>query len=377
MQTIRINKRNTGITALTAGLLALLMIAGSTRVYALPRFASLTGAKCQSCHIDPAGSGMRQTIGNRFGQEELPLPGWLEGFEPGDASNLIANLLGIGADFRTLYYYVQRPDGTSTNSLYQMQGDLYVNATISRRISIYLNKGLYSGFQAFGLLSVLPARGFIKVGKFVPNFGTHFDDHTVAVRRETGFTPEDVSNRYEKTGIELGIAPGPFFFSSGIYNALNNDVGGSDKAFLARAEGMFSLDEGTNLGLGSSVFITKTPTGDSRKIYGGFGSFSFSKITLLGEGDFIRTEGGAARTTGLAGYIEADYTLTQGLDLKLAYDYFDPDIKVKTGSTSKYIFGVEFFPFPGVEVRPVYRFVKDKPVEVRNDELDVMVHFYL
>jgi hypothetical protein len=354
-----------------------ILLISSSKVAALPRFASRAGAKCQSCHIDPAGSGMRGLIGNRFGQDDLPVPGWTEGFDAGDLANLIPNLLGIGADFRTLYFAIQRPDGTSTNSIYQMQGDLYLNATITRRISLYLNKGLYSGFQAFGLLSVLPAHGFIKVGKFVPNFGTHLDDHTVAIRRETGFTPEDVANRYEKTGVEVGVAPGPFFLSTGVYNSLNNDLASNDKAFLARAEGMFRLGEEMNLGLGGSVFFSKTPTGDSRKLYGGFGSFTYSRVTIFGEGDVIRTEGEPQGISALAGYVEVDYTLTQGLDLKVAYDYFDPDLNIKSGSTSKYILGVEFFPFPGVEVRPLYRFVKDQPVDIKNDEFDLMVHFYL
>jgi hypothetical protein len=32
---------------------------------------------------------------------------------------------------------------------------------------------------------------------------------------------------------------------------------------------------------------------------------------------------------------------------------------------------------PGVEIRPVYRFVKDEPVDVKNDEFQLLLHFYL
>jgi len=56
----------------------LLVFAGST-AGALPRFATLSGTKCSSCHVDPAGSGMRQAFGLQYGRENLPVPAWSSG----------------------------------------------------------------------------------------------------------------------------------------------------------------------------------------------------------------------------------------------------------------------------------------------------------
>ena len=42
----------------------------------LPRFASRTGAKCQSCHVDPSGGEMRQAFGVQYGRDDLPVPAW-------------------------------------------------------------------------------------------------------------------------------------------------------------------------------------------------------------------------------------------------------------------------------------------------------------
>jgi hypothetical protein len=50
---------------------------------------------------------------------------------------------------------------------------------------------------------------------------------------------------------------------------------------------------------------------------------------------------------------------------------------VKSGSTSRYSIGAEFFPIGGVEVRPVYRFIIEDPVDVKNNEFDVLFHIYL
>ena len=353
----------------------LLVFAGST-AGALPRFATLSGTKCSSCHVDPAGSGMRQAFGLQYGRENLPVPAWSSGTGIEDVSNVIANFLSVGADFRTLYYVVQRPSAPPLSSFYQMQGDLYLDFALARRVSVYFNKGLYNGFQAFGLLTILPARGFIKAGKFVPNFGTRLDDHTAFIRRLTGFTPEDASNRYEKTGMEIGLSPGPLTFTAGVYNSLGNDAqAGTAKAYLGRVEGMFSFTDKFNLGLGANAFTTRTVAGTKEDLYGAFGSCNIGKLVVFGEVDYLHTP--ALRTTGFISYVEMDYPLVTGLDLKLAYDFYDPSIDLKSGANSRYTVGVEFFPLPGVEVRPLYRFVRETPVEVRNNEFDIVLHCYI
>lgn len=344
---------------------------------ALPRFSIRTGMRCQSCHVNPTGAGMRQAFGVEYGREKLPVSEWTKDFEVEDVSNVIANFLGVGADFRTLFYTIQLPDGTSTNTFYEMQGDLYINFRVARKVSVYLNKGLYKGFEAFGLLNILPASGWIKVGKFVPNFGTRLDDHTAFIRRQTGFTPEDPNNRYERTGLEAGISPGPLTVSGGIYNSVNDDFAGDSKAFLGRAEGLFHVGEKVNFGLGGDIFVTKTAAGLDRSLYGGLGSISLFNLAIFGEADYIKTKNPTGTVTGFVSYVEADYPIIQGVDLKVAYDFFDPDINLKTGSTSRYSFGFEFFPIQGVEVRPVYRLIKDKPVELHNDEFHLLVHFYI
>ncbi len=111
-------------------------------------------------------------------------------------------MLGIGADMRTLFY-----SRGSNNSFLQMEGDLYVNLRLAKKVSIFLNKGLYSGFEVFGLLNILPANGYFKVGKFLPNYGTRMDDHTTFIRTYSGFSAE--LGRPELTGAEAAISPGP------------------------------------------------------------------------------------------------------------------------------------------------------------------------
>ncbi len=43
-----------------------------------------------------------------------------------------------------------------------MQGDLYLNLRSNRQFLVYVDKGLYAVFEAFGLAKVLPLDGYLK-----------------------------------------------------------------------------------------------------------------------------------------------------------------------------------------------------------------------
>ena len=361
----------------------------TTQAVALPRFASRTGAQCQSCHVNPSGGGMRQAFGVQYGRENLPVPTWYGEFGLDDFSTKLTDFVSIGADFRTLYFYQQNPDtGTPpksvkpSNAFFQMQGNLDLSFHLAKRVVMYLAKGLYSSdtysdFEVFGLLSILPANGYVKIGKFIPNYGIKMDDHRIYVRTYTGFSPELV--RPELTGAEFGILPGPLSITGGLFNSVDGfGIGtGNDKALLGRVEGMFKATEYVHLGLGANVFTKKSAAGVRSNLYGGFGSISFESLTILGEADLMENKLEKGTTTGIVTFVEADYVVTPGLDLKLGYDFYDPDKDLKTGSKSRYTFGCEFFPIAGVEVRSLYHFVQDEPIDFRNNEFQLLVHFYL
>lgn len=363
---------------------ALLVFVTTIEAEALPRFAARTGSKCQSCHINPSGGAMRQTFGMQYGREKLPVPAWSPDFELEDFTNLLTNFLGVGVDFRTLYLYQEIPDTAggadgkkTTDAFWQMQGDLYLNLKVAKKVGLFLKKGLYSGFEVFGLLSMLPANGHIKVGKFIPNYGTKIDDHTAYIRTYTGFSP--VLGRPELTGLEAGVSPGVFTVVGGLYNAEDGfgSAASSSKAYLGRAEAIVGVSNDFNVGLGGNLFATTTSAGDHQRLYGGFASASYSDLTVFGEADWIATDLAEETQTGFVAYVEANFLVTPGVDIKAAYDFYDEDLDYKTGSVSRYSLGFEFFPIVGVELRPMYRIVVDEPRNVKNNEFHFLLHFYL
>ena len=90
--------------------------------FALPRFSVINGASCIVCHVNPTGSGLRNTHGNDVvALEELPLKRWLnKGNE--DWDGYITDNIQIGGDFRIQSYNRQQD-----HTIFPMQIDLYSN----------------------------------------------------------------------------------------------------------------------------------------------------------------------------------------------------------------------------------------------------------
>lgn len=385
---------------------ALLFFLSATDLFALPKFASRVGAKCQACHVNPTGKGMRNTFGSTYGREELPVRTYktvVDTSEEGkitvtkedvtnidDFSTNITPNFSYGADFRSLYFYEMN---NKTSSFFQMQGDLYLNLRLNRQFLIYVDKGLYTGFEVFGLAKVLPLDGYLKAGQFIPAYGTKIDDHNTFIRGGPYFPINPAiaayrqglvfGQRSEQTGIEAGIAPSIFSMQVGLFNgAPNAGLSGTGatkfKAVSVRGDATVQSEQ-INLNVGLSFYNDPNPNPTEKAtFYGGFGSLTVLKgLTLNGEFDFAKTPVAGVTTTGYMTFTELNYLLCNGVDLKLGYDFYDPNKDLKDGSNTRITIGGEFFLMSGVEVRPLYRINKEKPVEINNDEFDLMFHFFI
>jgi hypothetical protein len=361
--------------------------------FALPKFASRMGAKCQSCHVDPAGGGMRTEYGASYGREAVTLPTYKEATDLEEVSNVLNPNISIGTDVRNLSFYNQLDN---TSSFFQMQADLYLDFKLNKKFQVYIDKGLYSDFQVMGIARVLPLNGYIKIGKFLPAYGTRVDDHTYFIRGGpvgggpwAGLFPPGYptglrfGEGYEDTGFELGIAPSIFSFQAGVFDGTPGDgltgvTGTKVKAVSARGDATMQLSDDINLNLGGSFFNDPDPSGTAT-FYGAFGAISFfQSLTLTSEIDFPSLKvPGSAQKEGLMIWHELNYMVIQGLDLKLGYEFYDPDRDIKNGSFSSIVVGAEFFVLTGVEIRPLYRFNMEQPTSIPNNEAQLMFHFFL
>lgn len=358
---------------------------------ALPKFATRQGAKCQSCHINPTGKGMRSTFGATYGREELPMETFKEQIDLDEYTPSLNDFITIGMDYRTLFYYREQ---NSSSSFFQMQGDLYLDLRLNKKFRIYFDKGLYSGFEVFGLAKVLPLDGYVKLGNFVPAYGLKMDDHNLFIRSGPYFPLNTAIVSYpgglgfgqgsEDTGLEFGFNPSIFTVNVGIFNGrkggLTGTTGTKNKAVVVRAEANVQT-EIVNFNVGGSFYnLPNSTTPGKTRIIGGFGVVTVANnLTLQGEFDILTTYSSTKlkEVSGNILYAEANYLIINGVDLKLGYEFYDPNIDLKDGSVTRFTIGAELFPLTGVEVRPLYRINQEKPTEFKNNELHVMFHFYL
>lgn len=362
--------------------------------FSLPKFASRLGVKCQACHVNPTGKGMRTPFGQIYGADDITVPTWKDESFLNDFSGRITPNISIGLDMRTLAFASPR-EGTS--SVFQMQGDIYLNFELNKYVKVFLDKGLYSGFEIFALAKVLPLDGYVKAGKFMPAYGTRTDDHNAFIRggpyggslfqqsyaalaAQGYLSGLRFGERSEDTGVELGFTPGVLTVTAGVFNGapgggLTGVVASANKALALRADASFKTPVG-NVMFGGSYYNRPSASG-KESFVGAFGAYSIAgRYTLNTEIDRISLTAGGRSLSGLIFWNELNVVLATGFDLKLGYEFYDPDVDLRNGSFSRAVVGVEMFVLPGVEIRPLYRISKEEPTEISNDEFQVLLHLF-
>src|SRR5579862_1976383 len=129
----RILRWNTGGKSMPAGRtcvasLLTLGLAAAPCAFAEPYLALRTGLKCEACHVNPTGGGLRSDFGDVFAQTVLPA-------HPirGDWSlwtGEVAKVLRIGGDLRYDANFNQTPHARSTDHLQMQQGRVYAEAEV-------------------------------------------------------------------------------------------------------------------------------------------------------------------------------------------------------------------------------------------------------
>lgn len=333
---------------------------------------------------------MRNAFGQSFGRDSLSVKSWQEEYALDDFSTKLSEFLTYGADFRFLAFYQSRtnPDA-SLSSFFPMQMDLDFNLAVSKKINLYINPafGPYNRLEVFGIARILPANGYVKLGRFTPPYGLRFDDHTSFIRQATPFR----NNMGQQTGLEVGFKSGSVIAMGALTNGMRGDLDG----ILAKAV-FGKLEVHGELGpirvLAGVSSYNDVSSVEKLNLLGGYASATLmDRLTLIGDVERIRGNSSSMSVSSdlnqrnapgtdlkqLAVMMEADYELLQGIDLKLMYDFFDPNTDVKSGTAVRYSGGFEFMPMSGVEVRPLFRYTKDTILNRNTTDLQIMVHLFL
>lgn len=340
---------------------------------ALPRYTARYGQDCRLCHVNPTGGGLRNDYATGFLiPEELAATSGRRAAQ-GDAGSAAGESgspwpldVTVGADLRTLAWLQEGGTGT----VFSMQGDVYLAMTAPGDVVLYAEQGQRGGGEVFGIVRGVIPHGYLKAGRFVPDYGWRFDDHRLFSRRYL-FAAEGAEDPSGLTGsgVEVGAAAGGL---SATVAALDGEpeLGGNyaARALLRHEWG------GLRVGAGASVW-RRGGEGGGRRASGAFWYLASGPAVWLGEIDETRGQGRLGRLVTN----ELTVEVRRGLAARLVHCFQDPDRAFRDGVRYRLGAGVAWLAKPslGVQVMANRWRVDQGPAVREADRTDgeVMVYF--
>ena len=352
-----------------------------------PRFSAYTGDKCVSCHVSPTGGSMRNLYGAKYAEENLQMDVFKKLAKDTKFSPKVNDFITLGGDVRIVHFDNQVPDKPDMNSFLTMQGDLYINAKVNKILNVFVASGIEipnfpTKYEAYGMISGLPAGLYFRAGRFSPDYGIKIVEHRAFQREDLLGTPYSPD-----AGIELGIQPDIFSLNMGLFNGLNTTFFDTDqnKMFVTSADATFSFNDYMyNFNFGASFYNNPyrrfmaggVSVDANRKAWGGFTKIGLDeRIAILGEVDFEENTVDGFLKRKMFGYGELNVRIIKGIELRGQYEYFDPDRDVENDIINRYSFGFAAFPVSGMETELMIRLVSEE-TDVENDEYQFNFHFY-
>ncbi len=365
----------------------------ASKSVAIPRFSLLTGTRCSACHFDPQGSGIRTELGwEMMSQTGLAMWGGADTSGIPATNMLYHGTVVPGADAR---FQLVRLSTTGQELLIPMQlttslaviptptitaftninwASVYVRAVTSPTDLFGTSSGLYPGetdYDATLMYSPGITLPSIRVGMIEPSISIRQDDHTLFTHEEAADQDlELIPPYYNEIGAELTYEGIRWLtVNAGIFNARNlaqidPSVGNITSSFdfshpTLSARVMFwpqLLEQGLNGELGGSILVN----GSYRMINGWAGLGLADKATFYLEGMYNKDAvNRIVRNFSVLGSLE----LTSWLAAEWRYGWGMTEVYPgqSLNYATEFVAGLEFFPWPYIELRPEYRVLDKNP----------------
>jgi len=326
------------------GLFILLSFAASAD--AEPYLAVQTGYKCNVCHFNPTGGGLRSEFGITYAKLLLPA-------EPVNSS-LVSNWTGtiidslrVGVDLREDWSRDTAPNTASTQAFALEQFRVYGDLTlITNRLAIYIDELVAPNGSQNEEAYVMygSTTGFyIKGGQFYLPFGWRLQDQTAFVREATGIN----MNAPDK-GLEIGYERPSWSAQLDFTNGAGNTSGSGYQV----TSNVVYVQPIWRLGISGS--FVQSDVGD-RRLAGLFAGLKTGPVAWLAEGDAIHDDSFPGGRTLAASLVEANWLVRRGQNLKFTAEWYDPNRSVAENEQTRYSIVYEYTPIPFLQLRAGYR----------------------
>jgi hypothetical protein len=345
-----------------------------TELFAEPYLGVRTGRNCSGCHVNPTGGGMRNTGGVNYGKKSLSRR-MIETTEAADEwAGEINKWLAVGGDFRGNYNYTNVPNQGSENEFEVTRATLYVDVKlIPSLLSFYIDEQIAPGSainrEIYALFTPKDGRYWVKAGQFFLPYGMRLEDDSAFIRQSTGInfnTPD--------TGLEAGLEIDSWLAALSVTNgAAGGSETNSGKQVSLLASFVRPLWQ-----VGASANFNNSGSTD-RDMQNIFFGLKTGPLAWLAELDLIRDEGTpTGDRDSRAALLETNWLVTKGHNIKLTYEYFNPDDNVNENEQNRYSLIWEFTPIQYVQGRAGVRMYDGiDQVDLQNrDEAFVQLHVY-
>ena len=310
---------------------------------ARPEFATELGKACSFCHIDPAGGGPRNRVGEIFEENYFEFPEDFDMEAVTEEAKAVVKQLTTSLDLQTAFIKTTHVDGTenaiagcnschsSVDRFLLMQAEVTFNAQASEHVRLTLSNNAGTTMNAFATVDAVPEHLYVKVGQFRLPFAIKQKDHNILVREGYGLG----SNKRD-IGVELGGAAGRLFYNAAFFNA--------DNAAAKGGLGTIGAQLGPIRAGVSGIF--EKPGEDWERLIGAFLTASFAGLSLEGEfncgnsGDVASFALDAVDSKGY--YVGARYRLLPQLTIGGRYGLFDPDRTVKGDASQRVTLAAQY-----------------------------------
>ncbi len=317
-------------------------------VIAEPYLAVQEGYKCNVCHVNPTGGGLRNSFGIVYAKALLPAQSLGDGLDAW--TGRLIDAVRVGGDLRADWTNSTVPNSPSQQQFaleqFRVYGDI---AVIPDRLGVSIDEQVapnasqnMEAYVHYGN----PANGlYFKGGQFYLPFGWRLQDQTAYVREVSS-----ISMTTPEQGVELGYEHAAWSAQLDLTNVPASGAG-SKAGHQITGQAVY-VKPLWRVGLATS--LTQSDAGN-RRVGGVFAGLRTGPVAWLGEINVVRDlsfQGG--RTLG-AGLLEADWRIRKGQNLKLTLESYDPNRAVREDNQARYSIVYEFTPIPFLQFRAGYR----------------------
>ncbi len=353
------------VVALLLAAVALLPRIGSAEPY----LAVESGLKCVNCHVNPSGGGKRNLFGTLYARNQISAQAidLVDGRAPW-TGDVVSRWFAVGGDFRGGYSSVDTPGFEKQSETDVSRATVYGELRLlPSLLSLYVDQKIApddsENREAYLLLTPKQGKFTLKAGQMFVPFGLRLQDDNTFVRQATGvnfLTPDD--------GIEFGVELAKWSTQVAV---IEGESGSDDQLSTS------AVYVQPTWRVGASVNTSEDAFGE-REMQSVFGGLKTGPISWLAELSLITDTAPSGDRDFYATLLEGNWRLRKGHNIKVGYEFLEPDRDRDEDQQERYSFVWEYNPIQFVQSRVGVRRYNGIPnIAVSNrDEVFAELHVY-